>query len=360
VLKQHESVKELESKAATAIRDLVAEVPTIRIDDLRLGSQVSANREIDMLARIQVHGRPHILVCEVKSNGQPRNVRAALLQLRNYVAHLGSEAIPVFISPYLSPEAQALCKENNVAFLDLAGNARLAFDDVFIERRIFGRPPAARRELKSLFKPKSAQVLRVLLRDPKRAWRVTELAKTAGVSLGHISNVRAGLLDREWARISDDGLFLSGPDALLNAWREEYQSEGDRLDLYTTLHGTAFEVAAREILDSLRAKAKVVFSSFSAAHWLAPFGRTGMQYFYADRVGLDQLRERLRLSSSPKGANVAVTVPKDFGIFRDTVEPAQGAVCTSPVQTYLDLWVSGERGQEAAEFLRQEKLSWRT
>jgi hypothetical protein len=58
------------------------------------------------------------------------------------------------------------------------------------------------------------------LRDPKRAWRVTELAEIAGVSLGHVSNVRTSLLDREWAQVSDRGLFLSEPDALLNAWRD--------------------------------------------------------------------------------------------------------------------------------------------
>jgi Uncharacterized protein conserved in bacteria len=163
-----------------------------------------------------------MLVCELKSNGQPRNVRAALLQLRNYVAHMENDAVPMFIAPYLSPEAQALCTENNVAFLDLVGNARLAFDNIYIERRVADRPPADRRELRSLFKPKSAQVLRVMLRDPIRAWRVTELAETAGVSLGHVSNVRTGLLDREWAQVSERGLSLSQPSALLNAWRAEY------------------------------------------------------------------------------------------------------------------------------------------
>ena len=55
-----------------------------------------------------------------------------------------------------------------------------------------------------------------------------------------------------------------------------------------------------------------------------------------------------------------MTVPKDIRLFRDTIEPAPGAVCTSAVQTYLDLWAAGERGQEAAEHLRQERLSWRT
>jgi hypothetical protein len=359
MLKIPELVKALDDRAADALRELVAEVPAVRLENIEVESS-APDRGVDILARLKVYDRAHTLVCEVKSNGQPRNVRAALFQLRNYVAHLGSDVVPMFIAPYLSPEAQALCKENNVAFLDLVGNARLAFDNVFIERRVSDRPAVDRRELKSLFKPKSAQVLRVLLHDPKRAWRVTELAEAADVSLGHVSNVRTGLLDREWAQVSDQGLFLSEPDALLNAWRDEYEvPQGKRLAFYTILHGSAFEQAARDVLGVSSGKGKAVFASFSAANWLAPFGRTGMQYFYADNAGLERLREHLKLSLSPKGENVVVTVPKDFGLFRDTVEPVPGAVSTSAVQTYLDLWLSGERGQEAAEHLRQEKLSWR-
>ncbi|MDA4631000.1 hypothetical protein NZA98_07735, partial [Escherichia coli] len=34
--------------------------------------------------------------------------------------------------------------------------------------------------------------------------------------------------------------------------------------------------------------------------------------------------------------------------------------CTSSVQTYLDLAIAGERGAEAADHLRKEKLSWQT
>ena len=244
--------QELEDRAAVALRELLGEAPPIHLENIKLAAG-APDSEVDILAHINVADRPHVLVCEVKSNGQPRNVRVALLQLRNYVAHLGDDAIPVFIAPYLSPEAQALCRENRVGFLDLVGNARLSFDNVFIERLVACRPPADRRELKSLFKPKSAQVLRVMLRDPNRAWRVAELAQTASVSLGHVSNVRTGLLDREWAQVSERGLFLSEPDALLNAWREDYEAPaGKRLGFYTTLHGSAFEEAARHVLRAPR------------------------------------------------------------------------------------------------------------
>jgi hypothetical protein len=356
MLKSPQLMKELEQQAAGALKALIAQVPAIRLEDVEVEATLG-DREVDILARINVSNEPHMLVCEVKSNGQPRHVRAALLQLRNYAAHLGKDATPIFIAPYLSPEAQAICRENDVGFLDLEGNARITFRNVFIERLVSNKPTAARRELKSIFKPKSAQVLRVMLRDPGHVWRVAELAESAGVSLGHVSNVRTGLLDREWGQLSEKGMFISEPNALLDAWRDAYDPPlGKRFSFYTTLHGSAFEDTARQVLSVQSEKA--VFASFSAAHWLAPYGRTGTQYFYADNIGLERLKERLKLSPSPKGENVVVTVLKDDGLFRDTVEPTLGAVCTSAIQTYLDLWAAGERGKEAAEHLRRERMSW--
>ncbi len=356
MLKGYDSLKELESEGARALKALIAEVPAIELKDLELEARIG-DLNVDFLAHINVSEHPHILVCEVKSNGQPRNVRAALLQLRNYAAHLGSNATPVFIAPYLSPEAQAVCKENDVGYLDLEGNARVTFHNVFIERLVSSKPAVERRELKSLFKPKSAQALRLMLRDPARGWRVAELAENAGVSLGHASNVRTGLLDREWGQVSGKGLFISKPDVLLDAWRDAYEPPaGKRTSFYTTLHGSSFEDHARQVLGTHSGKA--IFASFSAAGWLAPYGRTGTQYFYANNDGLERLKDCLRLSPSPKGENVVVTVLKDDGLFRDAIEPARGAFCTSAVQTYLDLWVAGERGKEAAEHLRHERLSW--
>ncbi len=83
-----------------------------------------------------------------------------------------------------------------------------------------------------------------------------------------------------------------------------------------------------------------------------------MHHFYTDKEGLERLQSTLKLSPIAKGENVVVAVLKDPGLFRDAVEPAPGAFCTSPVQTYLDLADAGERGREAAEHLRREKLQW--
>lgn len=359
MLKAGSSVKDLEKQAAGALTSLLEEVPAIKVRDVSIEPD-GPDRGVDILATINVSGQRYSIVCEVKSSGQPRHVRTGLLQLRNYVAHHKPSSLPVFIAPYLSAEARALCREEKVGFLDLEGNARLVFDGVFIERLVSNKPAAAHRELKSLFKPKSSRILRVLLRRPDRAWRVAELADAAQVSLGHVSNVRSALIDNEWAKLSEGGLVLSKPDDLLDAWREAYESPAERSEaFYTTLHGRPLDDAARHALGSKSESGQIAFASFSAAQWLAPYGRSGTHYFYAEKEAIDRLKRDLKLAPAHKGENVVVMVPKDSGLFLDVVEPAPGALCTSLVQTYLDLAQAGERGKEAADHLRREKLSWR-
>ncbi|MHA6644793.1 type IV toxin-antitoxin system AbiEi family antitoxin [Mesorhizobium sp. A623] len=355
MLKMPVEVNYLEIRAADALRALLRSVPVLYVEKLEFTPPGS---RIDILAKLSLDGNRRFLACEVKPVGQPRHVRAALLQLQKAAEGFDPPAIPIFIAPYLSQEARALCREFGVGYLDFLGNARVTFDTVFIERQVDTKPPAVQRNLKSIFKPKSAQVLRTLLRDPGRAWRVADLSQASDVSLGHVSNVRSELVDREWAEVTDDGLRLSQPDVLLDAWRDVYEAPAsERLSFYTTLHGQSLESAARGTL-SVGQDTNAVFASFSAAHWLAPYGRISTHYFYADSIGLTALRDALKLSPAASGANVIVMVLRDHGLFHDTVEPASGVVCTSPVQTYLDLSAGGERGAEAAEHLRQELLSW--
>ncbi len=361
MLKSAPSEKPLEERALAALKDLLDAVPIAHVDDISRQASGPTGYDIDIAVYLTVAGKPHRLVCEVKGSGQPRQVRAALLQLRDYVHRHAREATPILIAPFLSDEAKALCRDYEVGFLDLEGNARIAFDGVYIDRTAATRPPALRRQLKSLYMPKSARLLRCLLRDPDRRWRVTDLAETAEVSLGHVSNVRTELLNREWAQLDEHGLYLSAPDKLLDDWRDLYKAPaGVRGRYYTTLHGAAFENAAREALSAGRSEGDAAFAAFSAAKWIAPYGRLATNYFYSNAAGLERLKAGLQLTSAAKGENVVITVPKDLGILRDVVEPAPGAVCTDPVQTYLDLHVAGERGREAAEHLRVEKLHWNT
>jgi len=356
MLKLLGSVKEIENKAASALEALLRHVPAIKLKKLQQENW-SPDGGADLIVHVDASGKSYLLVCEVKRSGQPRHVRDAIYRLKNYVTELGKPATPILIAPYLSPAAREICTENEVSFLDFEGNARIAFGAVYIERLQAGKPEPERREFKSLFSPKSAQILRVLLRRPDQVWKVTDLALAADVSLGHVSNVRTALLAREWATVEPEGLRLTAPDSLLDAWQSNYKTPiAQELRFYTVLHGSSLEVAIRDLFT--HQIADVALSSFSAAQWIAPFARTGTQHLYANPEALKSIEDKLRLSSSLRGENVVVSIPQDNGIFLDVYEPVPGIRCTSPVQTYLDLSVSGERGAEAAEHLRQTRLKW--
>jgi hypothetical protein len=358
LLKQALELKEGESLGLQSLLELLAQVPVIRGVEPVLSRTWDASG-IDALVGLQLEDRLQPLACAVLANGQPRHVRLALWELTHAIRRDCPDAIPMLLAPFLSPASQALCKEHKVAFIDQQGNVRLVFDGVFIERVAAGKPASVRRDLKSLFTPKAAQVLRLLLRDPWRPWRVTELAEKAEVSLGQVSNVRRALLDRELATVTEEGLALKDPDALLDAWSEAYAGLGGKKNsYYTTLHGKGLEDALLELFHDQRDRPGVLLASFTAAKWLAPYGRIATHNLLSQTAELERLHQALALQPAVSGANVVVTVPAQEGVFFDAVYPSPGIACTSPVQTYLDLSAAGERGKEAAEHLRSKLLRW--
>lgn len=355
MLKSVDSVEGLELQASGVLRGILEDVPAI--DDIDVDLEPSRRNEVDLLLRFHLAGELRTLVCEVKSSGQPRHVRDAVHRLKFQSLHYDARAIPVLVAPYLSDEARALCLEAGVGYADLEGNAHLAFDSVFIDRKVATKPAAERRELRSLFKPKSTQVLRRLLRDPHRAWKVVDLADVTGVSVGHVSNVRKALIERDWAIADADGLRLTAPDTVLDTWREHYQApEGERIFAYTPLHGKGLAEAIQRAAGY--PEARVMLASFSAAQWLAPYTRSGVDHLYVDAAGYAALRQTLEIGPVGRGANVEILVLKDPDLFLDAVEPSLGVWVTSPVQTYLDLAAAGERGSEAADHLRERGLGW--
>ena len=361
------SANDLESAALNAAGDLLGHVPHLKASSVRQDYLLESGHPIDGRIEFEHGDDTYVLVIEVKRNGAPRFVRSAVYQLKGYLAHLRQsgrddahrQCIPMLISPYLSPASRTICLDHDVAYLDLVGNAHLAFDHVYIDRAVADRPDTETRALRSIFAPKAAAILRALLREPDRAWRVTELADAANASLGHVSNVRKALLAREWIEKRKEGIILARPGALLRIWREEYRkSAGRSLSRYTLLHG---DQLSRQLSGKLNAepdRPRAILSSHSAAQWFAPFARSGTHGFYADEPGTRMLKEALKLTRVERGANVTVSIPRDESLFDDAHEPAPGIHCASPIVTYLDLWVGDDRDREAAEHLASRCFPW--
>ena len=367
MVKPHEIEMPVESAAVDAVRVLLEHVPNIQIVGVRHEQHLESGRRLDARIDLDHDGNRYALLMEIKPNGAPRFARSAVYQLESYMAHLHrsehrddtGQFIPMLVSPYLSPESRSICLDHNVAYLDLYGNAHLAFGPVYIERSVPNRPKSEIRAQRSLFTPRAGVILRVLLRDPTRAWRVTDLAEAANASLGHVSNVRKALLDREWVEIRDDGLVLAQPGALLNTWRENYrQPAGHHISGYTVLHGELLRNRLSGSLNPGPQSPRAICASNSAAEWIAPYVRGGTQSFYADEPGARKLQETLLLTHAAQGANVILRIPGDETLFEDAVEPAPGIFCANPVVTYLDLWNGNDRDREAADHMAAKCFPW--
>jgi hypothetical protein len=133
-MKASDARQDLEMRAAAALKAVLAEVSTIKVREIRHDSPETGH-DRGLTAYVDVVGRHHTLACDVHTDGQPGSLRSALEELRNSAGRLPGDAMPVIIAPYLSPEAQAICKESQAGFLDLQGNARLALGEVFIVKR---------------------------------------------------------------------------------------------------------------------------------------------------------------------------------------------------------------------------------
>ena len=119
-------------RAAEALRLALSEVSTIKLKQIRHDSSAG---KTGFLAYVDIFGECHTLACEVKQHGRSSDLHGVLDELRESAARLDGDATPVLIAPYLAPDAQAICNQRSVAFVDLEGNARISLGEVFVTKR---------------------------------------------------------------------------------------------------------------------------------------------------------------------------------------------------------------------------------
>ena len=358
-MKSSEKLKELdfELRFEALLRELLGRVPFLKVISLKKDAKISpqSHDRADRLAQVAAGGRKWTLVVEERRLGQPREVRTAALQLEHYLKHLPADAphYGVLLAPFISEESAKICTEAGIGYADLAGNARLSFDQVFIETRSAENPFREKRETRSVFAPRATRVLRVLLQGPLRAWKVTELAEFARVSLGWVSAVRQQLLAREWAAEEAGGLRVTKPGAVLEAWAKaddwEKRTRGHE---YSVLINEPLELA--EKLKEAVAEEPPVFTQWFAGWLRHPYTTPVVVTAYVRKFPDEALiKEKLlgrRVAGG--GGRLRLVLPKDEGVLHPQ-QTVQGFQLVSDAQIYLDLQHAGLRAEEQAEELKR-------
>ena len=342
-------------KVEDSLRACLQRVPFLEIDSLKRGLNLG-DAPMDIVADVRVAEQRQRLAIEVKSNGQPRVARTAAYRLAR-VLESDPGLYGVFAAPYISPRTAEICFQEKIGYLDLAGNCRLAFGQVYIEQQGNPNPFAEKRDLRSLYSPKAARVLRVLLTDPKRPWRTQALAEEADVSLGQVANVKSLLEAREWLGSSESGLLIKDPGSLLTEWYENSNYRKNVPRNYYTLKSIA-EIEADLAVACDGEGIKYALTGFSGAARYAPSVRYQRAMAYVSR-DVERIAKNLSLKEVTSGANVTLLTPYDEGVLY-AARSIEGITIASPVQVYIDLLGMKGRGEEAANAILDEviKRSW--
>lgn len=354
----------LEKALAQRLRELLANVAWLK--DWEVAREpVAPEHGFDFKATLPLPGGG-IAELWVVCKANPRPYQFPYVRTKDYPGVQGKRLnrVWVFAAPHLSPRMAQLCQEQGWSWFDLAGNCHLSVPDVFQLERT-GQDPIHKfpKSGANLSSPEAARILRALLATDNagRKWtqRDLQLHAQPNVSIGLVNKVVRHLHDEAFIEdLPDGGFKLRAPLELLTAWREAYRFDRhQRRSYFTLLQGRRLTEALAG-LESLTG-GYAAYAAFSAADVQAPHVRQPKIWLYVGSEWEDKFREVAEAKLVDSGENLVVLIPEDNGVFylqEGGTMGEQRLSCTNPVQTYVDLFHCGGRGEEAAEALLEQNL----
>jgi len=311
----------------------------------------------DALIAVRWGDRECVFVCEAKSRSAPRPLEEATAQAAHYAALSGLP--PLVVVPFLGPESLARLECAGVSGIDLCGNAIILAPDFHIWRSGNSPQPGGSRPIREVFRGKSSLIARCLLLRPRfpsllavRAYAL-ERMPSSRLSIGTVSKVVSVLEDELLVARGPDGLRVADGPALLRRLLDRYDPRPT-----ASVEGRT-DLPAAEVWSRLGTHAQRSPSFLYTATGLGSAARYGvlsasdsLQLHVSDlgaAQGLVELRET-RLFPNVELIEDGTQVPY-FDRRTDS-----GGVWASPVQTWLELMLTGPREREAAAELERRLL----
>ena len=283
---------------------------------------------------------------DVKKNGEKRVATEFIRKTKIYNEGLNW----IFVAPYITPETGRMLRLERISYMDLSGNCFIFAKNIVISS--MGKPNKflEKRERKDYLSRSSigaSAVIRTMLKEPEKWWKVKELAKESGKSIGMASNVKAFFIDREWIKEENRVFRMNNIKEMLRTWAKSYNEKKPYLYQYYSLD-TVPEIEKQIAVWNHEHNVKTILGSFSAAVRYAPTVRYNKAYVYVAQEEIKEFIKFLDLKKVDAGGNVIIAVPDNETTFID-YRKIQDDYVTSPVQTILDLLGDPGRGEEAAE-----------
>lgn len=348
---QHITAKQVENQVQEHLLRLLDHIPILKNVDVFSSS--NTNYDIEAKAATE-SGEQFVFLCEVKTSGEPKYIRNAIKQLLEHHASFKNmdglnNPYLMVAAPYISQQSSKICQEHNVGYIDLSGNCLIMHKGLYI--RVEGKPNKYKdgRKSRSIFERKavkSSVILRTILSDIHKQWRVQDLAEATSSSLGQVSNVKKFLEDKEYIMNGEHGFYVSKPKDLLYDWAKVYHMKPNTviecysIDSIPQLEGKLNKMREVKGID-------YALTGFAGGVRYSPVVRYNKVHVYIPSQDLQESIEYLGLKEVDSGSNISIIVPYDPCVLLDTRELLATQIA-SPVQICLELLGLKGRGEEAA------------
>lgn len=356
-----QDTKNLESSLAAKLEKILGGIAWLSSVEVQV-NPAEYQRAFDLMAGIALpRGKRIELWVECKD--MPKPSQFPYVGLENRFQQGGSQLIriPTLAAPYISPRMAEMCEKHGWSWFDLAGNCRITVPELLhIERT--GNKPVHTRPKKgdaNLATHESARILRVLMSpvNAGRRWTQRELrgACEPMVSLGKVNTLVSYL--REQTYLIDQpggGVRMHDYEGLLKEWRDAYAyKEHRQLNCFTLDDRKGI---SSKLADFSGNGGGACLASFSAADHLAPHVRQSRTWIYVRARDTREAQKVLEAKEVESGANLVMLEASDEGVFAGVRCGGDGVPTTSALQSYLDLWQAGGRGEEAATAILNQCL----
>jgi hypothetical protein len=305
------------------------------------------------------------LAVEVLRAGYPRDIRLAVLRLRDYQAARPDGTAPLescVLADYLSPGSRKELARVGINYFDATGSMHFKHRTYLVLKDIEASKRPPRRALK-LFSGAREQVIHALLEHWRRTTGKeyisgTELAAKAQTSAYSVSLTMQELEREDWVETMGRGPSqrrrVRNPAGILDAWAADWTSRRERVTRWYTYapRGNPTDM----LLSRLAGRQDWALTGAAAANAVVPHLTS------IDRVQViippgqaEAWGEELSLKQVDKGANVVFIERSGASLmFLDEHPERPGSRFASRFIQYLDLLDSYGRNKElAAEFRRR-------
>ncbi len=266
---------------------------------------------------------------------------------------------PMIMAPYISGASAKQCERLGVGYLDMSGNCRLLIRSLYVSDQGHPNRFAKRRTAKTIFDPSSkvsSLILREIMRDVAYRWKLSLLADTLRCSIGQVSKVKDYLCEQLWARMSQDGLQVLEPQAIMRSWSEAYARKSasfEVMDCHTLLPIPEFE----DRIHGIKADSGIDchLTGFAGGVRYAPVVRYTKVHLLVRERDLNAFLQAAACKRVDSGANVQIHVLSSDEMLHDARNIKDQQVA-SPVQVYLDCMRLKGRGEEMAEAILAKEI----